>query len=381
VLITFTCPCGKKLQMPEQYAGKKGKCPTCGSVVDIPLPSALDEEPVVADLIEAAPARDNGPPRHDVRDRDRDYPREGQPEPRLEDLPNHNEERLPGDVDFFATPPRDIGPLTSAYSTLRQCIEPTPAGTRTAWMLGAGGGGLLLGVILVALTQVMFLIVVALFLAVLGGALAWHFTRFRHRCTFVGRDGVARYRCQGHRDNVTEDVFLFRDATELRIGQTRHYVNGAYTGTNYAFNWTDVNRYKVFSLTGTFHSEVGTPVAKDPFYFATAAEVAWSVYLLDNVQAQLSSGGSIKFGLKGGDSIRVGPGFLLLEMGGDRIKLEGDDIANVRIDQGVVSIREPGAKEGWFSSTGVHKFNYNELANAQFFLFLMDRLVGVRANG
>ena len=47
----------------------------------------------------------------------------------------------------------------------------------------------------------------------------------------------------------------------------------------------------------------------------------------------------------------------------------------------MVSILEPDAKEGWFSSHGVFKFPYGSLANAQLFLILMDKLVGVRING
>ncbi len=34
--IRFECQCGKKLKMPAQYAGKKGKCPKCGARIKIP---------------------------------------------------------------------------------------------------------------------------------------------------------------------------------------------------------------------------------------------------------------------------------------------------------------------------------------------------------
>ena len=65
-------------------------------------------------------------------------------------------------------------------------------------------------------------------------------TGFSHTCTFVGKKGVARYKCSGNREQTSGEVFLFEDATELRTAQTRHYTNGAYTGTNYTFTWTDV---------------------------------------------------------------------------------------------------------------------------------------------
>src|SRR4051812_10855318 len=38
--IPVHCACGKTLNVPEKHAGKKGKCPACGAVVDIPSLSA-----------------------------------------------------------------------------------------------------------------------------------------------------------------------------------------------------------------------------------------------------------------------------------------------------------------------------------------------------
>ena len=34
--VFFSCSCGMKVKMPVSYAGKKGKCPGCGSVIAIP---------------------------------------------------------------------------------------------------------------------------------------------------------------------------------------------------------------------------------------------------------------------------------------------------------------------------------------------------------
>ena len=36
--ITFNCPCGKTLRVPDDSAGKRAKCPACSAVVAIPLP-------------------------------------------------------------------------------------------------------------------------------------------------------------------------------------------------------------------------------------------------------------------------------------------------------------------------------------------------------
>lgn len=41
--ITLSCPCGRKLQVGDDHAGQKGRCPACGWVLDIPNPhQALD---------------------------------------------------------------------------------------------------------------------------------------------------------------------------------------------------------------------------------------------------------------------------------------------------------------------------------------------------
>jgi hypothetical protein len=45
--IPETCACGKQLQAPDEYAGKRVKCPACGSAFAVPLPEPepAGEEP------------------------------------------------------------------------------------------------------------------------------------------------------------------------------------------------------------------------------------------------------------------------------------------------------------------------------------------------
>jgi len=38
--ITFACDCGQKLSAPDVNAGRKGRCPKCGAVTTIPVPSS-----------------------------------------------------------------------------------------------------------------------------------------------------------------------------------------------------------------------------------------------------------------------------------------------------------------------------------------------------
>jgi hypothetical protein len=43
VPITFSCPCGKTLRVPDEHAGRRAKCPACGAVVPIPGPDPVFE--------------------------------------------------------------------------------------------------------------------------------------------------------------------------------------------------------------------------------------------------------------------------------------------------------------------------------------------------
>ncbi len=57
--IEFHCDCGQKIAVPDQMAGKKGKCPGCGNVLDVPQPHA---EPIpVATAAPDDPEPDFGP--------------------------------------------------------------------------------------------------------------------------------------------------------------------------------------------------------------------------------------------------------------------------------------------------------------------------------
>lgn len=55
--IEFRCPqCGKLLRTPDASAGKKGKCPHCQSVNDIPLASTAPQEKPIDPLFPQTPA-------------------------------------------------------------------------------------------------------------------------------------------------------------------------------------------------------------------------------------------------------------------------------------------------------------------------------------
>ncbi|RMG09460.1 MAG: serine/threonine protein kinase [Planctomycetota bacterium] len=46
--ITVTCSCGARFDVPESYAGRKGKCTTCGAPMQVPSPSGSAPPPTTA---------------------------------------------------------------------------------------------------------------------------------------------------------------------------------------------------------------------------------------------------------------------------------------------------------------------------------------------
>jgi hypothetical protein len=396
--IIVSCTCGRRLQVQEEYAGQRGQCPGCGHTFDLPGRAPADEAEFPAgasagedpaagnDLLDEDEARAAAAPAPDSVEQQSAEPA---PPPQqrfgsevdLKEVRNHGGDALPRDIDFFAAAPPEIGPIFSAHSTLRAGVRPRPPGFRIGLGLFLGGVAVLAAVTLVALVDPRgpeAYIVWPLLAGLAAGGLAGLLTRFRHTCSYVGHEGVAHFRCAGDRGRITHrQVFLFRDAAEVRTSQVRHYVNGGYTGTNYTFTWTDVTGRVRFTWSGRHNSQQGNPKSIDPYHFGRSAEMAWSNYLLPGAFRQLDLSGTVLFLLTNGNWIRVGRNSLVLHFGGKEEEWDARDISAVSIDAGVIRIKRYGAKEGWFSSSGVFKFDFSSLGNAQLFFFLAQKVLGV----
>jgi hypothetical protein len=296
-------------------------------------------------------------------------------------LTDHRGEPLSTDADFFVAPPPEIGEIRSAYSSLRVHKEGLALPVRVVLLLLS----LLPGAAIAYYGEAMrhdevssAVMIIGALMVLFGFLIAWYFTDFRHACTYIGVLGVVRYRTGGSRQApVKEDGFRFRDAAELRNGQIRHYIHGIYSGTTYSFSWSNANGQKVYQLKGKHNSSKGTPKSPaNPFYFARSAEIAWSNYLLDQVQAQLKQYGFIHFNIKAGQYVRVGPGWLEFSLKNDVARIAKADIKTCRLASGVFHIAHRDA--GWFSRQGKFSFNYASMANARVFLLALDKLVGLR---
>jgi hypothetical protein len=372
-VITINCnACGKKLRIQDDYAGQPGQCPACYFTFPIPYPDGrVVEAPLTTQAVEIT---EPGPrPREE-------QPRQSEPQEEAP-LPDHGNAALPAGVDFFAPAPSEIGPLRSAYTSLRQGQTPLSMGVRMLWASGAGGLGVVVGVIINAacgVTNPFWLFFWPAVIGLVAFAVTMAMTNFSHTCTYVGRDGVARFTCSGTRENLTvQEVFYFRDAVDLRTSTSLHYTNGAYQNTSYTYTWTDVSSRQRYTISGSHNSEANTPPTTDLYHYAKAAEIAWTVYLLEGASRQIGVGNTVLFNLTGGQWIRLGQGVVVINTGAQTEEWRADEMRGVTIQKGVVRLLRTDAEEGWFSSKGVHKFSFDQLANAQLFFHLMEHKVGV----
>lgn len=386
--ITIHCECGVKLQVKDEFAGKEGQCPKCQRTLHIPHQDqpldVLEEAPLRTEVREVEPDRRSRDDEDDDRDRDRNRDRDRGDESD-EPVTDHGNEPLSSQMDFFVDPPRAIGPILSACSTLNKGVEPWSPGTRAGIILFVAALGTVIGLLISVGAQIRSPFWIAfwpMLLTLILALIAWAVTIFSHTVTYVGRDGLARMTCSGNREQVNStETFRFEDAHDLRTHTVLHYQNGAYQNTRYTYTWTDINGVTRFVITGSHNSEAGTPASTDPFHFARSGEIAWSNFLLGLAHRQVELGNPIRFNLTGGDWIKLGKESIEFKVGGTKDEWRVNEVREVRVNAGQVQIRHREAQEGWFSSSGIIKFQYDQLANAQLFFFVMERIVGLPING
>jgi hypothetical protein len=318
-------------------------------------------------------------PQYDDRDR-RDDGDDAQGWEPPEDVLTHAGTPIPEDMDFFVPPPPKLGKVMTAWSTLKMGQD---AKSPVAKLLIAGSIGVAVAAVVAVIAAAAFgrlepgVLVLAAGLGLLVMLIAWFTMRFKHTCSYVCAQGIIRYTLKGHRDaDVTSEVLAFRQAANLNAGQTRHYTNGIYTGTNYDFAWTDDEGHRLLRLSGSYHSKTGNPKPKDPFHLARAGEIAWNVHLSERLQSELDEYGSIEFPVNKRDVVRVGPGFLEFDFKGQVNRVPAAEIKSLSINNGTFSIHTTDAK--WFGSKGKFSFNYSQLGNAGMFVFALEQLLGYR---
>jgi hypothetical protein len=289
----------------------------------------------------------------------------------------HDGSPLPLDLDFFAAPPREIGKIRSAYSTLKRGA---PAGTLLlkgtiigACLFFSFCGSMMMNksdritpgvVLLTALGGI-----VGLVIALLGTP--------SHQCQFVGEGGVAYFdwSSTGAAPSTLKTMLEFKDATTLRTFLMETIQNGVSQGTRYTFTWEREDPLPTFQYNGLFRN-LQTLTASDRYQFALQAERAWTDYKMPMVQEVFRDKGSVTFPLKPRGFIRL-----------SREEIEIDDkrgekifrmakIDSIKVKHGNLVIRRVGSKPGLFTSgKGVYTIPYDSLADGQLFLIVVNTLV------
>jgi hypothetical protein len=338
----------------------------------------------------------------------------------------HAGEPIDADTDFFSPPPTSIGSIVTASSTLKYSSPSDAPQLRflMIWFLVvlALTGVMTLGVFTqgwqsapvqalenslglhgVGLLCPTSLLLLALSFALTIKALRLPLVRvrpgLRHRLTYVGEKGIAWYKQRRNPGSpLSETVLLFEDATDLFFRGTDTYqeqfITKLHLRTAYCFSWLDASGKSLLQIKGKisasikppwggeFSFQIGREFFRGWYHFGVSAESAWSVFLLDRLNSQLKECGMMEFDLNKRDVIRVGVGFLEVDIKDQKTRLSQEDITLLTLESGLFQIhsRRPRRSHdaSLFGRTGKWSFNYGELANASAFLLALDQIGGFR---
>lgn len=300
------------------------------------------------------------------------------------DVRSHTGGLIPPGSVFFAPPPAAIGTVLSAQCGLRAAGSAVarPIARKVVGLFlffGALVGGLIGGG--VAHFHWIAVVVGILLGALLIGGPIYRRERKRDDCTYVGTHGIARFPISSRRrSDPGGEVFLFADAVDLQTAFL-----GRNSGTNFNFRWKNAQKKVIYKLEGGYY---GNQKDIDPdavVHFATAAEQAWTRYLLPQVTAELQRNGSYQFitrpGISGNQHAVIAPRSLEIVTGAKRFHAPADSIDDVIAHHGYIIIRRKDAQQRAVQSLdgthGICYLSYGAVSNVKIFLTLLTQVVGV----
>jgi hypothetical protein len=293
------------------------------------------------------------------------------------DVTRHSGSIIPADMDFFATPPIEIGTVISAESTLTTSKQPMSVQNRYTLCLLVGLAPGFVVWLFAKDTKVLFNgWMIAVY--AIAAFITYLLTEFSHTCTYVGELGIVEYQLKGSRSaRPRAKLLCFNEAKDLYTSQTRHYYNGVYTGTNYSYRWTRASG-QIYQLNSSYRSERGWPEDKSPWHFANMAESLWSGYLLKKAGDQLERLGYVEFPMKGNpQAVRVGYDFMeFVERNGTPQRVAVSDMKDISLASGQFRFNHKDAR--WWSGKGKYSFTYSNIPNARLFLLCLERLAGIK---
>ena len=290
------------------------------------------------------------------------------------DLHDHNGSAVGASQQFFQAPPEEIGQILTAHSTLKAGQKPrlwlrvllssllaSPfLGLGFAIYLDGSGG---------------YNVVVGFFIAgMIAFIFGWLLFRFKRSCSYTGTKGVAFYTIKGSLHSKPKlSMFLFEKAVDLRVFNQLQHFHGIYV-MEYIFSWYNEQGRKVFSLRGTHTSEKNTPRIDHSFWYALAAEKAWTQYKIPWLEMQLAELGYVPFFSDGKKEVRIGPGFIDFIINDVSTRIPVEEIKTLQIDYDTFEVQNKNAK--WLSGKGKYKIETKSLNNACLLAYAVWRFLG-----
>ena len=290
---------------------------------------------------------------------------------------------------FFGDPGGQIGQVLSGSTNAQRDPQTGQVKQRNGGrvffaILGAGGGALVgWGAAAFLVAKIASEPIAAanwfaiIFFGIIGAVLTWIIAEPADICTYVGTDGVARFKRK--KGNITAEILRFADAAAMTAGKTRQYVNGVYSGTSYNFAFKDRGGSQLFTVIGQFQQkEYQQAPASDGVHFGHACEDSWTYWRFNQLMDEIATTGIAKFQTGGGNWVGLAPGMMELHFNGKHEKLEKQDIADLFLQNGFLTIERKGAKKGWFTKDGVFQFSCAQMSDFRAFIIMLDKTLGYR---
>ncbi len=245
----------------------------------------------------------------------------------MDAVPHHDGTPVDPEARFFAAPPDALGALRSRASSLR---GPLPDG-----------------------------------LARLGSR--W-VSSLQHTNSYVGAGGVSRHTLRG--GAVVDEVVRFSDVGELRVTRGARPTGWTHGTGAVRHVFCDVQGRDRFVIDAPADPD-GTSVVAT---FGDAAERAYSEHVVARYDAELTARGRVRFVLGPREVVEVGPGFLELEAGGRRARLDASEIRTVRITRGLLEIR---SGEAGSAALGIFRVRLADTHQVHALAVVLQQLLGV----
>ncbi len=297
----------------------------------------------------------------------------------------HAGQKIAEDCVFFAPPPKKIGRVKTAHTSLLKHSPLPLLPLCVSYPLCVFGLGLGISLLLCSVfdTEIAIdrwpLYGAAGLLSFLIWKLNGPLSQFYHDCTYVGDKGVARFLLTNQRKQiVTKKVLLFDEARYLYHKSTLQLVNHMYRKTVFSFTWTDQHKSVLLQIDGDHGNKSDNPEdLSHPYYFGQAAEVAWNDYLRPRVLNALKKNQVISF--KAGDmTIDLSREELHFSEKSKRLELGLGEIHSITCGSGLIEMHHSKymqsrllpklwSGKGFFRGRAI-RLPYASLSNADLFL-------------